>query len=148
MDGAGEPTRGRRAQVGRKGEHAEDAADCSAMFLDSLERFKTYQVVELGASKNTIEAYRRDLLDFGAFLARAGISDWGAIGFEHTQAYLVELSAKGYRESSIARRVVAIRMWLKWLNVKHQTATDQSALLELPKGWKRLPATLNLDRTV
>ncbi len=60
---------------------------------------------------------------------------------------MLELSQERYRESTLARHVVAIRMWLKWLHATRQISTDRTALLELPKGAKLLPRALNLDRT-
>jgi integrase/recombinase XerD len=63
------------------------------------------------------------------------------------QGYLVELTRAKYQESTIARKVVAIRVWLRWLFTTHQLADDVTALLESPKQWRRLPSTLNLQRT-
>ena len=117
-------------------------------FVQSLDGFRTYQNVELGLSGNTIEAYRRDLCHFGAFLQRRQIDDWSRIDSEVIQHYLVELSELGYKETTLARRVVALRMWLRWLHVTRQIAEDRTSLVELPKQWQRLPETLNLDRTV
>jgi integrase/recombinase XerD len=121
---------------------------CSPVFLRSLDGFRTYQNVELGLSANTVEAYRRDLIHFGAFLHRQTIDDWTRITPEVIQQYLVELSDLGYKETTLARRVVALRMWLRWLHLTRQIAEDRTSLVELPKRWQRLPQTLNLDRTV
>lgn len=121
---------------------------CTANFGRSLDGFRVYQNVELGLSANTILAYRRDLLCFGAFLRRRGIDDWPRLTTDLIQDYLVEQSGRGYKESTLARRVVALRMWLRWLHLTKQLAEDRTSLLELPKKWQRLPQTLNLDRTV
>lgn len=121
---------------------------CSPAFERSLTGFRVYQNVELGLSANTITAYRRDLRRLGDFLRRRGIDDWEEVTPLVLQAYLVELSAGGYRESTLARAVVAIRMWLKWLHATRQLSTDRTSLLELPKRGRQLPRPLNLDRTV
>lgn len=120
----------------------------SAKFGQSLDGFRVYQNVELGLSANTIEAYRRDLKRFGAFLRRRNTDDWERITPEVIQDYLVEQSSLGHKETTLARRVVALRMWLRWLHITKQMTEDRTALVELPKKWQRLPATLNLDRTV
>ncbi len=122
--------------------------DCTPDFIRSLDGFRTYQNVELGLSGNTVEAYRRDLCHFGAFLHRQGIGDWSRITPDVIQQYLVELSSRGHKETTLARRVVALRMWLRWLHLMKQIAEDRTSLVELPKRWQRLPETLNLDRTV
>jgi len=117
-------------------------------FEQSLDGFRVYQNVELGLSANTIEAYRRDLRRFGAFLRRKGVDDWSQLSSQLIQDYLVEQSALGHKETTLARRVVALRMWLRWLFHTRQIADDWTAVLELPKRWQRLPETLNLDRSV
>jgi integrase/recombinase XerD len=121
---------------------------CSAAFAHALDGFRVYQNVELGLSTNTVEAYRRDLLRFGEFLHRRQIDDWARLTPELVQEYLVEQSELGHKETTLARRVVALRMWLRWLHLTHQVAEDRTSLIELPKRWQRLPETLSLDRTV
>lgn len=127
---------------------APTAADCTPAFEQSLEAFRVYQNVELGLSANTVASYRRDLRWFGAFLKQRGINDFSTLTPEVIQQYLVEQSQLGYKETTLARRVVALRMWLRWLHVTHQIPDDLTSLVELPKKWQRLPVTLNLDRTV
>jgi integrase/recombinase XerD len=120
---------------------------CTPTFERSLEEFRIYQNVELGLSANTIAAYRRDLRRFGDYLRRRGVDDFEQITWELLQPYLLELSSCGYREATLARHVVAIRMWLRFLYATRRISSDRTALLELPKRWQRLPRTLNLERT-
>ncbi|MBU0616835.1 MAG: tyrosine recombinase XerD [Planctomycetes bacterium] len=121
---------------------------CTPAFEALLEAFHVYQNVECGLAANTIRAYRRDLRRFGDFLRRQSIDTWTEIGPEVVQRHLVELTDADYCESTIARHVTAIRMWLRWLHETRQIPEDLTTLLESPKCWKRLPQTLNLDRTV
>lgn len=120
---------------------------CTPAFEASLKAFHVFQNVECGLAANTIQAYHRDLRRFGDFLRRASIDTWTDIRPQVVQHHLIELTEAGYCESTIARHVVAIRMWLKWLNHTKQIPEDLTTLLELPKRWQRLPQTLNLDRT-
>jgi integrase/recombinase XerD len=113
-------------------------------FLHDLDAFRVYQNVECGLAPNTVAAYRRDLLRFGDHLRRLGIDDPPKITTDVVVGHLVELTDAGYSESTIARHLSAIRMWLKWLLTIGRIRDDLSALLELPKRWKRLPKTLNL----
>ncbi len=134
----------RRSPVARRAE----PLTCSERFARSLEAFRVYQNVELGLASNTVRAYRRDLLRFGAFLRHRGVDDWGQLTSELIQDFLLEQSGLGYKETTLARRVVALRMWLRWLHLSGQIAEDRTSTVELPKRWQRLPRTLNLERTV
>lgn len=135
------------ARRAKRGGQVSGEPVCTPRFLRSLDGFRTYQQVELGLSGNTIQAYRRDLHHFGDFLRRRGVEDWSDITPHVVQDYLVGLSSLGYKETTLARRVVALRMWLRWLHLTHQVGEDRTSLVELPKRWQRLPETLNLDRT-
>lgn len=116
-------------------------------FARSLREFRVFQNVECGHSPRTLEAYERDLREFGDFLRRRGIDAWQSVCPAVVQGYLVELAARSLRESTVARRVVAIRAWLRWLFQTGRIETDPTALIELPKRWQRLPLTLSLERT-
>lgn len=120
---------------------------CTAGMLAALDAFRVYQLVECGLSAHTIAAYRRDLSRFGDFLRRRGVDDLARVDAPLVRAYLEELAGTGYRESSVARHVAAIRMWLRWLHATRQIDDDLTTLLESPRRWKLLPATLSLDRT-
>jgi integrase/recombinase XerD len=120
---------------------------CTPAFEASLEAFHVYQNVECGLAANTIRAYRRDLRRFGDSLRRQSIDNWAAVTPQVVQRHLVELTDAGYVEATIARHVVAIRMWLRWLHETKQIPENLTTLLESPKRWRRLPQTLNLDRT-
>jgi integrase/recombinase XerD len=121
--------------------------ECTPAFQKSLQGFHVHLNVERGLAANTLEAYRRDLTAFGDFLRRRGVDAWSAITMDVIQGHMVELTDAGHRESTIARHVVAIRTWLRWLRESRQVETDLLDRIELPKGWKRLPDTLDYART-
>jgi len=139
---------GRPGSEKRHGERQLEQPPCSPAFRRALDGFRIYQNVELGLSANTIEAYRRDLLRFGEFLRRRGIDDWNTLTPMVIQDYLVEQSRLRHKETTLARRVVALRMWLRWLHLTRQIRDELTSQVELPKRWERLPLVLNLDRTV
>lgn len=128
-------------------EHADIGPECTPKFESDLAAFHVFQNVECGLSPNTIQAYRRDLARFGDFLRRHSVDDWDRIDAQILQFHLIELTDAGLSEASIARHVVAIRMWLRWLHETRRIGRDIAFLLDPPKRWKRLPHTLNLDRT-
>ncbi len=72
------------------------------------EEFLSYLTVERGRRPNTIAAYRRDLVDYEAFLARFGhgVRDASA---EEVGQYLDGLRSAGCRPATVARHAAAVR---------------------------------------
>jgi integrase/recombinase XerD len=138
--------RPRRSATGSAEESAEFV--CLPAFERALSGFHVYQNVECGLSPRTIEAYRHDLRRFGDLLRRKHVEDLSAITPQIVQAHLIELTDARLRESSIARHVTAIRMFLRWMHAAGRVPVDLTTTIELPKRVKRLPEVLNLDRTV
>ena len=107
------------------------------LFLDML-------AAEQGAGVNTLDAYRRDLADFKQFLGRAG---HGFAGVE-TQAlrdYLADLGARGFKSSSVARRLSAMRHLFRFLLNEGIRSDDPAAILSGPKRGRGLPKVLSMS---
>src|SRR5271154_2029801 len=106
------------------------------LFLDML-------AAEQGAGDNTLDAYRRDLTDFSAFLAASGQSFAGAA----TQAlrdYLADLDGRGFKSSSVARRLSAMRHLFRFLLNERIRSDDPAAILSGPKRGRGLPKVLSI----
>ena len=107
------------------------------LFLDML-------AAEQGAGDNTLEAYRRDLEDLSEFLGRDGR---GFAGVE-TQAlrdYLSDLDARGFKSSSVARRLSAMRHLFRFLLQERIRSDDPAAILSGPKRGRGLPKVLSIS---
>ena len=107
------------------------------LFLDML-------AAEQGAGPTTLDAYRRDLTDLSEFLARGGQSFAGA----ETQAlrdYLADLDARGFKSSSVARRLSAMRHLFRFLLNEQIRAEDPAAILSGPKRGRGLPKVLSIS---
>jgi integrase/recombinase XerD len=107
------------------------------LFLDML-------AAEQGAGNNTLDAYRRDLADFSEFLARGGHNFTGA----ETQAlrdYLADLDARGFKSSSVARRLSAMRHLFRFLLNERVRSDDPAAILSGPKRGRGLPKVLSIS---
>jgi integrase/recombinase XerD len=107
-----------------------------ALYLDML-------AAERGAGNNTLAAYGRDLEDFSQFLKDAGRSIARASTAD-LRAYLGDLSRRGLRVTTVARRLSAIRQLYRFLYAEGQRADDPAAVLEGPKRERALPKTLTL----
>ena len=111
-------------------------AKLTNLFLDML-------AAEQGAGVNTLDAYRRDLTDFSEFLSRQGQSFAGA-GTDALRDYLADLDTRGYKSSSVARRLSAMRHLFRFLLNERIRSDDPAAILSGPKRGRGLPKVLSI----
>src|SRR3954466_6722875 len=106
------------------------------LFLDML-------AAEQGAGDNTLDAYRRDLEDFSNFLARAGRC-FADADTQRLRDYLADLDARGFKSSSVARRLSAMRHLFRFLLNERIRGEDPAAILSGPKRGRSLPKVLSI----
>lgn len=109
----------------------------------AVETFLAMLAAERGAAKNTIAAYRRDLEDIASFLKsrkktllRAKTDD--------LRDYLDSLNDQGFKASSAARKLAAIRQFCRFAYAEGMRSDDPSQRLTGPKRGRPLPKTLSL----
>jgi integrase/recombinase XerD len=108
-----------------------------------VEAFLEAIVAERGASRNTVEAYRRDLDDYVDFLAAKGESALSSSSAD-ARRYLAERGASGLAASSLARRLSALRQFHKHLYAEGRRADDPTLALEGPRRPRPLPKVLSV----
>src|SRR6202021_2537246 len=131
----GEGARFRCGEAGQNMRSKTSDTNLINLFLDML-------AAEQGAGDNTLDAYRRDLEDFSEFLSRDG---HGFAGVE-TQAlrdYLADLDARGFKSSSVARRLSSMRHLFRFLLHEQIRSDDPAAILSGPKRGRGLPRVLS-----
>src|SRR3989449_6085376 len=96
---------------------------------------------ERGATRNTLDAYRRDLTDFTQFLDDHRRS-LGRAGPDDIVDYLERLRTRGLGPSSVARPVSALRGLYKHLVREGALRRDPTEHLEAPRRRRGLPGTL------
>src|SRR3979409_2631889 len=106
------------------------------LFLDML-------AAEQGAGDNTLQAYRRDLTDFSEFLARSG-QGFAAAETQALRDYLADLDGRGFKSSSVARRLSALRHLFRFLLNERVRSDDPAAILSGPKRGRGLPKVLSI----
>jgi integrase/recombinase XerD len=123
--------------MGRKPNHRE-AKDGDGtlieLFLDML-------AAERGAGRNTLDAYSRDLADLAAHLKAGGVA--GA-STEDLRGYLAALADRGFRASSVARHLSALRQLYRFLYAEGKRKDDPAAVLEGPRRGRALPKILSI----
>jgi integrase/recombinase XerD len=100
-------------------------------FLEAL-------AAERGASANTIEAYRRDLMEYETYLKKRGTSALKAGGAE-VRGYLAARSGAGLKAASLARRLSAVRQFHKHLYAEGRRRDDPTLAVEGPRRARPLP---------
>lgn len=112
-------------------------SDAVGLFLDMM-------ATERGASKNTLDAYRRDLEDYSDHLAGRK-RDVDSASTDDIRGYLAALSKRQLASASVARRLSAVRQLHRFLYAEGKRKDDPAAVLEGPRRGRPLPKVLSVD---
>jgi integrase/recombinase XerD len=121
--------------------------------------FLAYLELERGLSRNTLEAYRSDLLQFGEFLDRRGLNV-GEASHGDLAAFLSELGGtrrgangdgaaierRPPAAATLARKVACLRSFYRHLRREGMLEHDPTAELRGPRKSQRLPRVLSRDQ--
>jgi integrase/recombinase XerD len=110
----------------------------AGLFMDML-------ASERGASRNTLDAYRRDLVDYLAYLTEIGSTPDKAEA-SALRGFMGSLDERGLKASSAARRLSAVRQFHKFLYVEGYAPVDPTAAISAPKRGRVLPKVLSVDQ--
>lgn len=97
---------------------------------EHLPDFLAYIASEKGLSRNTIEAYKRDLqlyLD----------------SKQDVVAFLSFLRKQQYSSATVARMLVSIKLFYRFLRKENIIKEDKTSLIESPKLWQLIPEVLS-----
>jgi integrase/recombinase XerD len=106
-----------------------------------VEEFLTWLAVERGRATNTLDAYRRDLRRYCAWLAERGVG-LGAVGERDIVDFVADLRSSGMAPASVKRATVAVRSLHRFLSEEGMTAVDAGARVETPRVPSSLPKAL------
>lgn len=104
-------------------------------FLDML-------AAERGAARNTLDAYERDIDDYLEFLGARALD---AVTADDIRAWLADLSVRGLKASSAARRLSAVRQFHRFLYTEGFSPGDPSAAIEGPRQGRPLPKVISVS---
>jgi integrase/recombinase XerC len=114
---------------------------------EAIAAFVVHLEAERRASPNTVEAYRHDLLGLAEFAEERGSSardDVRAVDVYLLRGWLGVLARK-HAPSSIARKLAAVRTWMRWLRRRGVIAACPADELATPKVRRGLPTLLSVD---
>jgi integrase/recombinase XerD len=106
--------------------------------------FLDFARVEKGLAANSIESYRRDLTEFSAFLHRLGKAP-SAVDREDIRAFLKQLYDRNLGARSVARFLVSLRGFFRFLVREGRLTGDPTAEVEAPRLDQSLPKYLSAD---
>jgi integrase/recombinase XerD len=112
-------------------------AKLTNLFLDML-------AAEQGAGDNTLQAYRGDLDDLADFLAR-GKATFLVATTQTLRDYLSDLETRGFKSSSVARKISSMRHLFRFLLNERIRSDDPAAILTGPKRGRGLPKVLSIQ---
>ncbi len=109
-----------------------------------ISAFLEAQAAELGAARNTLLAYGRDLVDFADWLDRRQAA-LATADRETVEAYLIHCDAQGLSKATRARRLSAIRQLYRFAVDEAWRGDNPALRISGPGKMQRLPKTLSVD---
>jgi integrase/recombinase XerD len=110
-----------------------------------IEHFKGFLALEKGLTSNSVDAYSSDLHNFILFLEELEITSFSQVERDHILEYLAQAKQQGYESSSIARRLVSIKVFFRYLFQEKFINIDITDVMDSPKLWRLLPDFLSIS---
>ena len=101
--------------------------------------FLAYLGAEKGLARNTLEAYQRDILAFSRFLEKRAVEQ------KEILSYLSSLKARGYKDASLCRKLIALKVFFRFLKKERLIQKDPFTHLEMPRISQLLPEVLTIE---
>lgn len=112
-----------------------------------LPAFLDHLSVEAGLSAHTLLAYRQDLTAFLEYLEKRK-KKLEKLDSEDIVQYLMLRRRGSASSATVARNLVSIRMFCRFLHAEGMIRENPAADLESPKLWKKLPTVMSSDEVV
>ncbi len=98
-----------------------------------MENFISYLKKERKASQNTIDAYRRDLEDYSAFLKSKGFNTPVTATNTDVVSYIMYLNEQKASQATVARRISSLRSYYKFLMKSGKVRSNPALEIKLPR---------------
>jgi integrase/recombinase XerD len=120
----------------------DDSIAVSTIF-DDITAFHNYLQAERGMAVNTVLAYGRDLERFGNWTTNDGLADYLQPKLRELSQYLSFLREEALAPPSVARHLVALKMFYRFLRLEERVKQNVVELLSSPTLWERIPQVLS-----
>lgn len=112
-----------------------------------IEAYLEHLRSERQVSVHTLDGYRRDLARLAALCEKSSIHEWSALQVRDLRLFVARLHQQGLASRSLARLLSATRGLYQYLIREDRCRHDPADGLAAPKGARKLPRTLDTDRT-
>src|SRR5262249_38504087 len=119
------------------------AANQFAALNDDLTAFRHFLQAERGMAANTVLAYGRDLSRYAQWVAGGGLADYLRPTVRDLSHYLSHLRDEQLAPPSVARHLVALKMFYRFLRLEERSDPSAVELLNSPALWERIPQVLS-----
>ena len=127
----------------RVGKEAGEVDQIDSHSLEDLTaQFLAWLSVEKGLSANTTRSYRYDLEQYGSFVEKDCCTDISRIGRDDIRDYLFSLQARRLSTRTMARHLVSIKQFHRYLFREGHLDNDCTSNLDKFKVWKTLPEAM------
>lgn len=117
---------------------------------EGIDAYLAWVELEKGRSKNTVLGYENDIHQFARHaLSRFGLTAWRCLAGEMVDDWQAELGRQEYTNASAARKMTAIRGFVRYLCAEGLSEGRLADNIKGPKLVRKLPGTLaveDLDR--
>lgn len=123
-----------------------------AEVLRHVDEYLNHLAVERGVSVHTLRAYERDLRLYATFRREHALGDVAVASAAELAQYVAWMktrplaNGRTYAQSSIARGVVAVRGYHRFLFVEEFVPTDITSDVDTPRAPRSLPKALTVDQ--
>jgi integrase/recombinase XerD len=114
-----------------------------ASLAADITAFRNYLRAERGLAKNTMLSYGRDLERFALWVAESGLKDYLQPSVRELTNYLGYLRDQELAPPSVARHLIALKMFFRFLRLEERVAKSAVELLSSPALWERIPQVLS-----
>lgn len=113
--------------------------------MDSLEEYFVYLKIEKGLSPNSINSYKRDLVQYLKFITGEKIETLNDIDRYTILSFMQNQREIGKSNNSIIRMISSLRKFHQYLKQEELTETDPMLLVDTPKKAQTLPKVMSMS---
>ena len=113
-------------------------------FDSQVDAFLDYMRNNKGSSDNTVTNYAVDLAQYADFMENQGLRP-SEVTTKAVRAFLRSLSGFGYANSSIGRKLSAVKAFELYLLESHVISSDPAASAKSPRMPERLPRAISRE---